>query len=151
MINEQASNSVIALATLLIDAMRQVSPQWKRAYMRLQADDDGMSARISYVNAAGVELLGSIDYSTVYKQAIELGTRLKEFTDTGRRPFKVCLVIADAAFNYDVLFEYDDAGKWAITKLDGASGIPVGIEDTKLAEALPAQGARPRPWYKFWS
>jgi hypothetical protein len=151
MINEQASNSVIALATLLIDAMRQVSPQWRRAYMRLQADDDGRSARISYVNAAGVHLLGGIDYSRVYRQAIDLGSQMKQFTDTGRRPFKVCLVIVDAAFNYDVLFEYHDAGKWAITKLEGASGIPVGIEDTKLAGALPIRRARPRPWYKFWS
>jgi len=150
MINEQASNSVIALAILLIDAMKQVSPQWNRAYLRLQADADGMSARISYVNAAGVQLLGGIDYSAVYRQAIDLGEQLKALTDTGHRPFKVCLVIVDAAFNYEVLFDYEDDGKWAISKLDGASGIPVGIGETTLASALPISSVRPRPWYKFW-
>jgi hypothetical protein len=149
--NERASDCVIALATVLIDTTRQVSPQWNRAYMRLQADADSMSARISYVNTVGVHLLGAIDYSTAYRQAIDLGTQLKELTDTGRRPFQVCLVIVDAAFNYEVLFEYEDPGKWGISKLDGCSGIPVGLEEGQLSRPLPSVSIRRRPWYKFWS
>jgi len=151
LMNEQASNCVIALATALIDTMRQVSPQWNRAYMRLEADADDMSARISYVDPVGVHLLGGIDHSAVYRQAIDLGIQLKALTDTGRRPFRVCLVVVDGAFNYEVLFEYEDSGKWAISKLDGGSGVPVGLHEEKLARALPSRSSRRPPWHKFWS
>jgi hypothetical protein len=38
----------------------------------------------------------------------------------------VALLIVDSTFNYEVKYEYEDSSRWAISKVGGGSGIPVG-------------------------
>ncbi len=42
--------------------------------------------------------------------------------DTG-----VFVLIIDASFDYKIDFEYEDLSRWRISKLNGGTGIPVGL------------------------
>ena len=39
-------------------------------------------------------------------------------------PFKVALVELNADFSYEVRYEFDNAQRWAISKLNAGSGLP---------------------------
>lgn len=150
--NEQASKCVIALAQLLIETMQRVNPKWHHAFLRIDAEEGTVGARSSYTNASGVQLLGSMEEPDAYRRAVEIGEQLWSVTRQGGRGFKVCLLIADAAFNYGVKFEYEDAGKWMITKMNGATGVPVEITTADLADlgGTSSTTMARRPWYRFW-
>jgi len=78
---------------------------------------------------------------------------LRAETRSAEKAFKVCLLIVDANLNYEVKFEYEDPEKWAMTKMNGGSGVPVGITDADLATLAISdapKGKGPSSWYKFW-
>ncbi|MDI1263565.1 MAG: hypothetical protein PS018_09945 [bacterium] len=151
-VSSQASECVIALAQLLTGKIQGIDQKWLHAFLRIDAEEGAMGARCSYVNANGVHLVGPIENQDLYHRAIEIGEQLRAATHRHERAFKVCLLIVDASFNYELKFEYEDASKWMITKLDGATGIPVGITAADLAALdKPSPPTTPRrPWYRFW-
>lgn len=150
--NEQASQVVVELAKTLIDAMQKIAPSWTRAFMRLDASNQHIGAKGSYVADSGVSLLGTLDYKQLFDAMLNLGAQLRQATSNNGKQFVVCLILIESNFDYEVKFEYDDPRKWEITKLDGASGIPVGIAQevpSGVAQHEPASRGR-KPWYKRW-
>lgn len=150
--NDQASECVIKLAQLLIEEIRKADRKWRHAFLRIDAEEGAVGARCSYVNEDGVHLVGSMEYPDLYRRAIEIGEQLWAATRRHDHAFKVCLLIADASLKYELKFEYDDAGKWMITKMDGATGIPAGITNAELAALAGNSSAAAvhRPWYRLW-
>lgn len=151
-LDEQASQVVIELAKTFVDALQRIAPTWNRAFMRLDASDQDIGAKGSYVSATGVSLLGALDHKQLYEAMLRLGSQLRQATSNNGRQFVVCLVVIDSNFDYEVKFEFDDPNKWEITKLDGASGIPIGIAvAAPSGVALHEAASRGRkPWYKLW-
>ena len=150
--NERASECVIALAQLLIETMQRVDPGWRHAFLRIDAEEGAVGARSSYVSGSGVHLLGAVDHQDLYRRGIEIGEQLRAATRQEDHAFKVCLLMADAAFNYAVKFDYEDAGRWMITRMGDATGVPAGIGTSdleSLGRTAPLPSVR-RPWYKFW-
>ena len=150
--NEQASQVVVEVAKTLIDAMRKIAPSWTRVFMRLDASDQNIGAKGSYVTDNGVSLLGTLDHEQLFGAMLSLGSKLRQATSNNGKQFVVCLILIDSNFDYEVKFEYDDPKRWEITKLDGASGIPIGIANGASPGVTPHEPA-PRdrkPWYKLW-
>lgn len=36
--------------------------------------------------------------------------------------------MVDSSFEYEIKFEYEDMNRWRISKFDGGTGIPAGLE-----------------------
>lgn len=151
-VNEQASEHVIELAKLLIDTLQRVAPGWQHGFLRINTEENVVGAKSTYVDGSGVHFLDVFQQEEAFARAIAIGEQLHAAMRQGEQTLKVCLLIVGAAFNYEVRFEYADPDKWAISKMDGATGIPTGITEADLAALGGGAMSRSvrRPWYRFW-
>lgn len=130
--NDAATELVIALAKHVITYMQTTFPGWKDVYVRIDAPDDSQfGVRASYVTASGIELVSTMHHRGLSDGVLRIGSQLREALSNNERKFCVGLFRANSLFRYHIDFEWNDASKWNITKLNGASGLPVGLE--KLA------------------
>lgn len=127
---DEATQITIDLAKLLISTMQSKEIPWHRAFVRFQMADDGhCRCNGSYETSTDVKLFSALsDGKHLYHSVNELGPRLRQTSSNKDQQWCVFLLIVDSDFNYDIKFEYNDIGRWNITKLDGASGIPAGWE-----------------------
>ena len=126
--NESASKLVIDLAQLFLEQLPHIASDWTRAFFRFIATDDHYGSSASYVTPQDVMLVSAMKYGGFYDRMNDLGFQLRRETENNGRKFCVFLLVVDAAFNYEIKFEYRDIEKWKITKLDGASGMPAGLQ-----------------------
>lgn len=117
------SELVVELAKTLMDVMEAQHPDWSRAFFRFHAEESHHGSTASYEHGENVTLFNPIQLSAFFSQMNRLGYELW----CGGLAFKVMLLTVRSNYDYDVQFEVKDAQRWRITKLDGATGIPVGI------------------------
>jgi len=119
---------VIELAKTFMDLLQRDVPGWSRAFFRFEASDLKMGSNASYEAADNVTLLSALKNSDFYRYMNDLASTLRERMGSDGRKFCVMLLSVSATFDYKIDFEYVEPGRWRISKLDGASGLPLGVE-----------------------
>jgi hypothetical protein len=125
--NPRASEIVVEIAKTFLSEVMQF-PNWKRAFLRFEISDGDTATNGSYSTDSSVNLIGALQHSAMYEKVGALFEELHEVTSVSGKSFLVCLLSVDSNFDYKILFEHRDLDRWRITKLDGASGIPAGID-----------------------
>ena len=125
MINDETTPLVISVVKEFIAMVRKAEPKWKKAYLRFVLEDDSAEAKASYVDESGVEIIDVFRHGDFFDSVIEKGMELIASLGKERGLF---LLMADSDLNYEIKFEFDDLSRWKINKLDGNTGVPVGIE-----------------------
>ncbi len=127
--NDQATALVIDLARHVIGFMRTTFPTWREVYVRMDAPTDSQrGARVSYVDANGVTIIDVMEHRAFIAGIMNFIPQLRDSLANNGRKFCVGLFRANAELDYHIDFEWNDLDKWAITKLRGATGLPVGLE-----------------------
>ena len=122
-----SSATVVAIGKLFLDFLQKEVPNWSRGFYRFEVSSLGYGANASCVARDAVFILDALEHSDFFDEMSFLGNQLHEEMDEGKPKFCVMLLRVDSDFNYKVDFEYADCKRWRIAKLNGASGIPVGI------------------------
>jgi hypothetical protein len=125
MITDETTPIVISIVQELISVVREIDPKWKNAYLRFFLEEGHSQAKASYVHESGVELISVFQHGDFYESTVKKGEEL--FASLGKKQ-GLFLLIADSNLSYEIKFEYDDMSRWQINKLDGNTGVPVGIE-----------------------
>lgn len=120
---ELESQFAIDMVKSLIHFLQQNFPSWSSGYYRFYRTEGEFGANASCVDASGVSLVGALRNKEFYNGMIDLGLKFFEALET---PHGVLLITVKSDFSYDLKFDFDDLGRWKITKVDGASGIPEG-------------------------
>jgi hypothetical protein len=124
---EEATHLTIELARLLIREMQSMGKPWKKAFLRSKIANGMCTHEGSYTLRDAVYLFNVLQHKAMFSTAHEIVPQLREASANGDRRFCVALLIVDSDFNYEMKYEYDDADRWAISKLGGRSGVPQGI------------------------
>jgi hypothetical protein len=122
--NEEASVIIIELAREFIELVRNIEPRWSKAYYRFRSEGTRYGSNASYIVDSSAMLISAMKTARFYSSMNEKGAKLlsKLNKETG-----VFLLVADANFHYDVKFEWNDLKRWEITKMNGGTGVPVGM------------------------
>ena len=119
-----ATEIVIELAKEFIGLMRELEPKWSNAYYRFRFEEARQGSNASYVSDSNVSLIGALKWSGFYARMNALGAKL---IDVLGKTQGVFLLSVDADSNYDIKFDWDNLCRWEITKLNGATGLPLEI------------------------
>lgn len=122
--NEAATAIVVELAREFMRLMRELEPNWSRAYYRFRSEGARYGSNASYVSDADASLIGALKWAGFYERMNAHGVELLEVLG---KPQGVFLLIIDSEFNYDIRFEWENLNRWEITKLNGGAGLPQGI------------------------
>ena len=123
---DQATRLTVELAKALIREMQAMGAPWKKAFLRAEFGDRVQTYKSSFARDDGAELMDVLKHKPFFAAVREIAPQLREASANGDKQFCVALLIVDSQFNYEVLYEYADPERWAISKLDGGSGLPVG-------------------------
>ncbi|MBV7542713.1 hypothetical protein [Acidovorax sp. sic0104] len=122
--HEEQSIIVIDLAKEFISLMRKIKPSWRRAFFRFSIDSLRIGSNASYESEDGVALISALKNNLFFIQMNEKSENL--FRLLGKEE-GVFLLTIDSNFDYKIDFEFNDLGRWKISKMDGETGIPKGI------------------------
>lgn len=124
MIDEKAAPTLIETVGKFISLVKDIEPQWKKAYLRFELHNSNSEIKGSIVSNSGVEIINTITHSdflhSIHDSSQELLIKLGK--DAG-----LFILIVDSDYNYEIKFEYQNMNKWQISKLDNGNGIPKGI------------------------
>lgn len=59
---------------------------------------------------------------------VRIGVQLRDALSNNGKKFRVCLLRANSRYSYRMDCEWNDSTRWNITKLNGASGLPDGLD-----------------------
>lgn len=157
---DRASELIIEIAKTFIETLQSIREPWRRGFLRFQMPNElECGCNGSYETENEVHLIGALDYSALYETSLALGQQLRQAAANNKKAFRVFLLTVDHEFNFNIEFEHADINRWRITKLDGASGLPAGVEKLPKGAAptgKPAQkitgeiSVAGKPWWKFW-
>jgi hypothetical protein len=122
-ISEGAAPLVINIAKKFITLIRGIEPRWQTAYLRFVSHGSAAEAKASYAHAAGVDIIDVLKHKEFFHAVTRQG---QELLSAHGKEHGLFLLIADSSFNYEIKFEYEDLGKWGISKI-GGTGIPEGF------------------------
>lgn len=124
--NEAATVIVKSLAVEFFEYISCIDDEWVIAYFRFHSSDGGYGSSGSYQDKAGrVRLFNPFEQESFFDSMNYKGRELRKLIEENGSSFCVMLLIVDSEFNFDIKFEYHDAEKWKISKMDGLTGIPV--------------------------
>ncbi|HEF5872520.1 TPA: hypothetical protein SAY52_006757 [Burkholderia cenocepacia] len=120
---------MIELARHVIGYMQAAFPGWREVYVCFSAPGDVQyGVRASYATAAGVELVSTMQHRDFIDGIMRIGPQLRDALANDGRKFRAALFRANARFSYRMDYDWNDAARWNITKLGGASGRPDGLD-----------------------
>ena len=125
---DRSTEVIVSLAQEVVGMMRRIEPSWSRSFWRFESEDSRCGSNASYEGPSGVTLISTLSEGPAFNRLNELGRQLWESEANPEKRFSVCLLVIDSSLNYEVKFERSDMSKWRITKLNGASGLPAGLE-----------------------
>jgi len=125
MINEEATPIVIDLARRFISLIQDIDSGWHKGYLRVCVGEGISEAKASYAHQAGVEIIDVLKHKEFFHAAQAMGRDLLVALEKSGGLF---VLLVDARFDYEIKFEYENMGRWRISKLKGGSGIPEGLE-----------------------
>lgn len=127
--NDDATELVIALAKHVIGYMQTTFPGWSEVYIRFDAPSDFQhGVRASYATTSSVQLISTMQHRDFIDGIMRIGTQLRDALSNNGRKFCIGLLRANSKFSYRMDYEWSDPTRWNITKLDGASGLPDGLD-----------------------
>ncbi|WP_310641706.1 hypothetical protein [Burkholderia cenocepacia] len=127
--NDDATERVIELARHVMGYMQSAFPGWCEVYVCFNAPSDVQyGVRASWATAAGIELISAIAHRDFIDGIMRIGPQLRDALANDGRKFRAALFRANARFSYRMDYDWNDAARWNITKLGGASGRPDGLE-----------------------
>ncbi|HEX7690435.1 MAG TPA: hypothetical protein VF453_22195 [Burkholderiaceae bacterium] len=103
--------------------LASIDRAWQRAFLRLAAQPGVTEVKASLVGSRGVEIVDVVAHKPFFHWANGIVGQLRDSLPS-TSPFKVALVELNADFSYEVKYEFDNAQRWAISKLNGGSGLP---------------------------
>lgn len=121
---ERDSELVVELAKTFMSTLQQQFPGWSRAFFRFSATELHYGSKGSVERDGQVTLLSAIKLSEFFEH---MNRSAHELWQRGKK-FQVLLLTVQSDFDYRIDFELVDLGRWEITKLNGASGLPVGVD-----------------------
>jgi hypothetical protein len=92
------------------------------------SDESCWESNGSYESPNGVFLIDPLKHQSLFELWNKHGPALREATSSLGKKFCTCLLVVDSKFNYEILFEDVDPERWIITKINGANGIPLGLD-----------------------
>ena len=122
---DEAAPHVIDIAKSFVALVRDVEPKWQKGYLRFCSHDLTTEVKASYVHGGGVEIINTLKHKNFFGSFTKKGKELLAALGKDRGLF---LLVIDSSLNYEIKFEYQNLERWRITKLEGASGIPEGLE-----------------------
>jgi hypothetical protein len=122
--NKRDSEIVVELAQTCARLMLEKFPGWSRVFFRYYIDELQDSASASFERTGEVTLLSAMKEGPFYEGMTELARELRE----GGVSFKVLLLTMNSNLDYRVDYEQTNPDRRRITKLNGATGIPVGLD-----------------------
>ena len=122
--DKAATEIVIKLAKEFIELMQVLEPGWTKAYYRFRSEEARYGSNASYAVNGDVSLIGALKWEDFYEQMNSYGAQLLHVLGKGQGVF---LLTVDSRFDYDIQFEWDDLSRWEITKLNGNTGLPLGM------------------------
>ena len=122
--NEKASLVVVDLAKDFISLLNDSDQKWMKGYFRFLFDIDYYQSSSSYSTSFNVFIIDSMKHSDI---CYRMDQKAEQLFDAIERSKGVMLLVVDCDFNYDIKFEWNDLGRWRITKLDGGTGLPLGL------------------------
>ncbi|WP_185658116.1 hypothetical protein [Burkholderia sp. Bp8992] len=127
--NDAATERLVELARHVIGYMQAAFPGWSEVYVRFNAPGEAQyGVRASCATAAGVELISAMEHRDFIDGIMRIGPPLRDALANDGRKFRAALFRANARFSYRMDYDWEDAARWNITKLDGKSGRPDGLE-----------------------
>jgi hypothetical protein len=125
MIKEEATPLVVDLAKGLVSLVRDVAPDWRKAFLRICVRDAVSEAKASYVHERGVDIVDVLKHKDFFHAVTAQGRALLAILD---KPEGLFLLVVDSALDYEIKFEHKDMRKWAISKMRGGTGVPEGLD-----------------------
>lgn len=122
--SKRDSELVVELAQTCAGFMLERFPGWSRAFFRYYIDELQDNASASFERAGEVTILSAVKEGAFYERMTESARELRE----GGVSFKVLLLTMNSNLDYRVDYEQFNPDRWKITKLNGATGIPVGLD-----------------------
>jgi len=120
---DASSPIVIELASMAVAHLGELAPDWTTAYVRIACDAGSRQSKGSYVTASGIFMFNAMA-DDFLRRMREVGGQLFEAMKKDRG---VALLIVRPDLDYEIRFEWEDLERWPIAKLNGATGIPVGL------------------------
>jgi hypothetical protein len=124
-VDDERAGFVIELAKEFMEFLRRTDSSWKKGYYRFHSEPFQFGSSASWVTDGGkVTLVNAVKNGGFYVSMDKKGRQLLKLLgkDTG-----VFVLIIDASFDYKIDFEYEDLSRWRISKLNGGTGISVGL------------------------
>jgi len=116
---------IVEIAKRFIELLRQLEPNWTKGYLRFWFDPVQYGSNASFEkNDSKVLLVDTMKNRQYFAYFNQKGVELMK--ELGK-PQGVFILVVDSSFDYKYHFEYQDLDRWKISKMDGATGIPVGI------------------------
>jgi hypothetical protein len=127
---DESTRLTIELAKLLIETMRSMNKPWRRAFVRFKmTDEDNWGCSGSYETSDGVELFSAMrNGKQLFDHVNEIGPLLRDATSNSGNKWCIFLLTVESNLTYEIQFEKSDVDRWKITKLDGAIGLPNGVQ-----------------------
>ena len=123
----QSDEIVVALARNFMRLLQTGMSGWQRGFFRFDADHLRYGSIASYERDGKVNLIDPFEAGDFYSAMNEMAYELREAMGRAGSKFCVLLLIVDSNFDYEIKFENVDPLRWEISKMDGGSGIPVGL------------------------
>ena len=124
MIGEKATPLLVDIEKCVVSLMRSTGDDWRKAYLRFSSKDSVSEVKCSYEHGAKVDIINAVKNKDFFRSTIRNGQSLLAALGENEGVF---LLTVDSDLKYEIEFEYDNIDRWNITKLDGRTGIPVGI------------------------
>lgn len=122
--NDDTTNLVIEIAKEFMTFLQGSGTPWAKGYFRFRSEALNFGSSASFTNDGNTFLISAMKNATFFSSINEKSRRLIESMKKDEGLF---LLIVDDLFNYDIKFEWSDLNKWEITKMDGGTGVPMGV------------------------
>ena len=127
-VNERAEKITIELAKVLMSTMEASFPGWQHAFIRFEASEAHYGSKGSFKSPKGVFLLDPFSQKSLFEKINALGYELWNCLTNKDKKFHVFLLSVNSSFDFKIDYEWKDKTKWQISKIDGGTGIPTGIQ-----------------------
>jgi len=122
--DEERTALVIELAKEFMELARQFEPSWIKGYFRFCSDGSKYGSNASFASDSKVMLVDPFKYQPFFSSMNDKGLILLKALNKEQGLF---LLTIDASYNYTINFEYENLDRWRITKINGGTGVPIGI------------------------